>query len=64
MTKTELKIRIDMHRRELNGLESIEVGCRTCEHYAMPECDKWNAAPPPDIVASGCDEWTYDFIPF
>ena len=65
MTKTELQIRIEMHRRELNGLERIRVGCSSCEHYSNAGwCGKFEASPPPDVVEQGCDDWTYDFIPF
>lgn len=64
MTKTELRIRIELHQRELRTLERIKVGCRSCEHYAMPECVKFQSSPPPDIVQQGCDEWIYDHIPF
>lgn len=64
MTRTELKIRLELHRRELRFLEGISVGCRSCEHYSMPECLKYASSPPPDVVQQGCDEWTYDFIPF
>jgi uncharacterized protein YwlG (UPF0340 family) len=64
MTKTELNIRLELHRRELKRLEGIQVNCQSCEHYARAVCLKFQAAPPPDVVAAGCDEWTYDFIPF
>ena len=64
MNALELRTKIDLHRKELKYLDGIQVGCQSCEHYAMPECDKWNAAPPPDVVAAGCDEWTYDGVPF
>lgn len=64
MNRTELKTKIEMHQRELAHLTSIQPGCMFCGHYAMPECDKWNAVPPPDVVKAGCDEWTYDGIPF
>lgn len=64
MTRTELQIRLELHQRELRALERIKVGCRSCEHYSMPECLKFQQNPPPDIVQQGCDEWTYDHIPF
>lgn len=64
MNRIELKTKIEMHQRELAHLTSIPKGCISCEHFVMPECDKWNAPPPPDVVAAGCDEWTYDGLPF
>lgn len=64
MNRAELQTKIQLFRRELADLERIKVGCMTCTHYAMPECDKYNAKPPPDVVASGCDDWRHDGIPF
>lgn len=67
MNQAELKIRIDLFDRELKQLRSIKVYCQSCEHYRYssgPECDKWKSRPPPDVVQQGCEEWTYDFVPF
>lgn len=64
MTKTELQIRLELHRRELCELERIRVGCQTCEHFRALECLKFQCAPPPDVVQQGCDEWCHDGIPF
>lgn len=64
MNRAELKIRVDLFERELKQLHAIKVGCRSCEHYSMPECMKYEQSPPPDVVQQGCDEWSYDFIPF
>lgn len=67
MTKTELGIRVELFERELTRLRAIRVGCQSCEHHSYskgPYCDKWKSRPPPDIVQQGCEEWTYDFIPF
>ena len=67
MTKIELQIRLGLFERELNQLRSIQVHCQSCEHYHYsggPKCDKWNVQPPPEVVRQGCDDWSYDFIPF
>lgn len=71
MNRAELKMRIevlgDIVERELNHLRSIKIHCQSCEHYRFsngPECDKWKTNPPPEIVRQGCEEWTYDFVPF
>ncbi len=64
MTKTELNIRLELHGRELQRLQSIKINCQSCDHYARSMCLKFQAPPPPEVVAQGCDEWTYDFIPF
>jgi hypothetical protein len=59
-----MRIRIDMHERELRMLQSIKVECQSCEHYMFRHCNKFDAEPPPHVIATGCDEWNYDFIPF
>jgi hypothetical protein len=64
MTQTELKIRLELHGRELKRLQSIRIECQSCEHYMSNFCKKFEAAPPQEVIANGCDEWTYDFIPF
>lgn len=53
-----------MHARELKRLESILVACTTCDNWRNGKCSKWDAAPPPEVVQHGCDDWHYDFIPF
>lgn len=64
MNKAELQVRVEIFERELKQLRSIKVGCQSCVHYARSVCAKWEVAPPPDIVQQGCEEWTYDFVPF
>jgi len=59
-----MNIRLELHSRELKRLQSIRVECQSCEHYARSHCKKFDAAPPQDVIATGCDEWSYDFIPF
>lgn len=64
MTKAELQIRLELHRRELRLLEGVKVECPTCEYWFRPQCMKYKSDPPPEVVQQGCDDWTYDFIPF
>ena len=65
MNRIELKTKIDMFKRELKHLESIEIKCNTCEYGAHDgHCARFDAKPPPDVQAAGCDEWTHDGIPF
>lgn len=66
MTLAEIQVKINLARREMEFWQNIagKKSCRDCTHYAMPECDKFNAAPPPDVVKTGCEEWTWDQIPF
>lgn len=51
-------------KRQLGALEAITVECSTCEHYHAKRCTKWNAAPPPEVLAVGCPDWKFDEIPF
>lgn len=49
-----------------NDLNALPVpSCLNCEHYGRNnECEKFQAAPPEHILATGCDGWAYDSIPF
>ena len=49
-----------------NELKCLPIAqCLTCEHRgAGDHCTKFNAVPPEHIIATGCDEWEYDQIPF
>ncbi len=67
MNRIELKIRVDLFEGELKKLREIKTHCQSCEHYQYsprPACDKWKSQIPPEVVQQGCEEWTYDFIPF
>lgn len=66
MRPAEIGVKINIARREMEYWQSLlkDKNCKTCEHYAMPECDKFQSAPPPDVVKTGCEEWSWDSIPF
>ena len=71
MNKAELerqtaaaKLALDMAERHHREITSIKVECASCEHYHARRCTKWQASPPPDVLAVGCEEWTFDEIPF
>lgn len=65
MTRTEIQTKINLYRRELRDLEAIKISCMTCEHGQTGGwCNKFQAAPPSDVQAVGCEDWTYDGIPF
>lgn len=40
--------------------------CWTCVHFNDTDrcCQKWNAAPPADVVLVGCDAWEEEELPF
>jgi hypothetical protein len=46
--------------------DQIGQGCRHCAHFNhQGTCVLANGiAPPPEIVATGCDSWATDGIPF
>lgn len=45
---------------------TIAKCCNSCEHFNDygTWCRRWQAAPPEDVQKVGCDEYTYDEIPF
>lgn len=64
MTRIEIQTKIELFRRELRTLEAIKIHCGNCEHFAYSQCQKFQAVPPADVQAVGCDEYEYDEIPF
>ena len=65
MNRTEIQTKIELFRRELSTLEAIKISCGTCEHgQRAGYCSKFQAAPPDDVKAAGCDEYEHDGIPF
>lgn len=51
-------------RAEASRLEAIKPSCRNCVHVEGVHCTKFEAVPPPDVAAVGCDEWEWDQVPF
>lgn len=65
MTRIEIQAKIEVFRRELRTLEAIKISCGTCEHGANGGwCQRFQAAPPEDVQAVGCDDYVYDCVPF
>lgn len=64
MTRAEIQAKIDLFRRELKTLEAIKISCANCDHFATGQCKKFQAVPPAEVQAVGCDEYEYDEIPF
>ena len=65
MNRTELHAKIELFGRELKALQAIPVRCGSCLHCTRDMwCDKFKAAPPEEVRTAGCDEWTWDGIPF
>ncbi len=53
----------------LQRLKRTRPDCQNCEHrktntIAGQYCKKFNAEVPPDVAKVGCDDWSFDDIPF
>jgi hypothetical protein len=58
-------MRVTAVRNWLRDLERIEVKCRTCQHFGDGKtCNRFDAIPPAEVQAAGCEEWVYDEVPF
>lgn len=66
MKKLELQSKIELYRRELAHLESIQVGCESCDYFSRGLCDLAQPPmrPPAEIIPVGCPQWEWDHIPF
>lgn len=51
-------------RAEAVRLEAIVPKCASCKHYEGVHCMEFNAVPPPDVQAIGCEAWQWDSVPF
>lgn len=64
-TKADIDKRIARLKSEINDLETIGAGCRTCVHFHSGGCVLANGEEPPvEVIKSGCSSWEYDEIPF
>ncbi len=65
MKLIELKAKIELFEREAKRLRGIKVDCHSCEHFGLGrKCKLADAVPPEDVLRNGCEEWTYDEVPF
>lgn len=64
MKKFEIEAKIELFTRELNSLKRIQINCQNCEHYQQTVCGMFDAKPPTEVLAVGCDEFSWDSIPF
>lgn len=62
----EIKIKLELFRREVKMLESIPIKCPTCVNYQPVKgvCVKYQQSPPASVIETGCEEFEYDDIPF
>lgn len=66
MKAGEIRVKIKAVMAEAQIWSDIleKKSCMDCTNYQQNVCEKFNAAPPPDVVKVGCDEWNWDEIPF
>lgn len=63
--KVDLIKRISELQSELSFLQSINTGCQKCMHFDRGGCRLADGhTPPVDVLESGCNEWTWDEVPF
>jgi len=61
--------RIDMMHGQLAALEHevrerIKPKCCNCLWWKDTTCARWQATPPADVQAQGCDAWEFNDVPF
>lgn len=66
MTPAEIQVKINLARREMEFWQGVlaDKRCGNCENFDGHRCDKYEAEPPGGIKEPGCDEWSWDSIPF
>lgn len=66
MRPAEIQVKINVARREMEYWQErlANKSCMGCENYQQFLCIKYQAAPPPEVLKTGCDEWSWDCIPF
>jgi hypothetical protein len=66
MGKEEWHKMLSFHKNEVARLQALSPSCHSCSQYMMRDktCAKFNARPPDEVLAEGCDEWDMDSIPF
>lgn len=67
MSPGEIQVKINVARREMEFWQELltKKSCKDCEHFPHGVCKlAGDILPPPDVVATGCDSWGWDNIPF
>lgn len=65
MNRTEHRMLLDLHRKQIQQLEAITPGCSSCVQYEQgPVCRLYDDAIPESVAPMGCDAWEFDGIPF
>jgi hypothetical protein len=66
MRPVEIQVKINVARREMEFWQNLlqRKSCNDCENFQQGQCTQFNATPPPEVQQVGCDEWSWDNIPF
>ncbi len=66
MKVVEIEVKIGLARREMEYWQGILKNkvCGECLNFQQGNCLKFNARPPGGDKEPGCDEWSWDEIPF
>lgn len=67
MTPAEIQVKINIAQKEADFWRDIlaNKSCGDCTQWQHPGCGLANGAePPPEVVKTGCDAWSWDDIPF
>ena len=63
MNRSEFTDRLNYAQREVKFLKSVKMNCTSCEKFSDGKCATFGEVPP-DFVQRGCDEWSFDEVPF
>lgn len=66
MRTAEIEVKINVLQREMDFWRGIlaDKRCGNCSSMHGGMCTKYNAMPPEGMHQPGCDEWSWDSIPF
>lgn len=66
MRAAEIQVKINIAQREVDFWRGVlaDKRCGNCEQFDGNRCGKYDAEPPGGIKEPGCDEWSWDSIPF
>lgn len=66
MRPAEIQVKINMAQREADFWRGIlaDKRCGNCMEYQQHVCGKYQATPPGGEKEPGCEEWSWDSIPF
>lgn len=67
MKPAEIQVKINVLQREMDFWRGVlaDKRCGNCENFNQSgTCIKYNATPPEGDKQPGCDDWSWDSIPF